>query len=166
MSERKKLLGSLPFVSRTYEGGFKENPYILDMDANLYIGPADHVARDEHAAIEAIVHFLQETGRGIVHVKEILKDRCLLLDAFRAFDEARTDSNAHEFQIVLFGTYDGELLIGAGDDDLPAGPCGKSVNEIKARFYDLCSRADKDFHKRELTPEQLETEARFLSSSR
>ena len=41
-----KLLGSLPFVSRTFEGHFKDSPYVLDMDANLYIGPADQLSRE------------------------------------------------------------------------------------------------------------------------
>ncbi|MCP4047037.1 MAG: hypothetical protein GY732_13745, partial [Gammaproteobacteria bacterium] len=44
-----KLLGGLPFVSRTFEGYFTDTPYVLDMDANLYLGPADHLSRDMHA---------------------------------------------------------------------------------------------------------------------
>jgi hypothetical protein len=49
-----KLLGSLPFVSRTFEGYIKDSPYVLDMDVNQYTGPADQFSRDPHAAVEVI----------------------------------------------------------------------------------------------------------------
>lgn len=162
MANDKKLLGELEFVSRTFEGGFKDNPYVLDMDANLYIGPADHVPRNEHAAIEAIYHFLSQLGLVSHPLKELLQDRRLLLDAFIEFDAARMMSQANEFRICLFGTYDGGMLVPIEDDLLPAGPCGKSVAEIKGRFYDICRRMDPDFEGRELTPEQRRAEAAFL----
>lgn len=40
-----KLLGCFPYISRTFEGKFRDNPCVLDRDANLYIGPADNVSR-------------------------------------------------------------------------------------------------------------------------
>jgi len=136
-----KLLGSLPFVSRTFEGHFKESPYVLDMDANLYVGPADSLSRDHHAAVEVIWHFLSETGRIEAPLREVLRDRALLLDAFAAFDRARVD-----------------------DDDLPAGPCGQSVNQVKLRFYRLCRRLDREFKTRTLEPRQADAERAMLAS--
>lgn len=165
MHSDKKLLGGLSFVSRTFEGRFKENPYVLDMDANLYIGPADHLSRDEHSAIEVIFHFLAQTGKIRQPLRELLRNRLLLLSAFAAFDEARSESTSEEFRIYVFGTYDGEPLLEDGDDDLPAGPCGKSVNELKLRFYTLCSRLDKEFRSRVPSEEQRKTEARFTASA-
>jgi len=161
MSGSEKLLGGLPFVSRTFEGGFKDNPYVLDMDANLYIGPADHISRDEHSAIEIIYHFLKQTGRVSLSLREMFRNRLLLLEAFEAFDHARRDDGPEEFRLVLFGTYDGEALRAGRDDDLPAGPCGRSVNELKRRLYGVCARADRDFSARTLSPGQQRTEARF-----
>ena len=160
----KKLLGNLSFVGRTFEGAFTDNPYVLDMDANLYIGPAGHIVHDEHSAIEVIYHFLRQTSRLKTSVRDALKNRLLLLNAFEAFDSSRMDDGSDEFQIELFGTYDGEPLAAIVDDDLPAGPCGKSVNDIKLRFYDICARADPEFHQRRLSAEQQETEARFLTT--
>ena len=87
MPANKKLLGGLSFVSRTFEGQFRENPYVLDMDANLYVGPADHLSRDEHSGIEVIYHFLSQTGRVGLTLKELLRDRLALLDAFDALDQ-------------------------------------------------------------------------------
>lgn len=162
MAKDKKLLGELGYVSRTFEGGFRDNPYVLDLDANLYVGPADHVARDEHAAIEAVYHFLFQLDRVRHPVRELLRDRRLLLDAFLAFDAARGVGQAGDFRIVLYGTYDGDALVPLDDDQLPAGPCGKSVVEIKSRFYAICRRMDPDFDGRELTPEQRQAEASFL----
>lgn len=160
----KKLLGGLSFVSRTFEGRFKENPYVLDMDANLYIGPADHLSRDEHAGIEVIYHFLVQTGRVSHSLRDLLRDRLLYLEALGQFDEARMESGAQEFRIRLFGTYDGEPLVAVQDDDLPAGPCGRTVNEIKLRFYDTCRRLDPDFRGRTLSPVHQEVERRFVKS--
>ena len=160
-----KLLGSLPFVSRTFEGHFKDSPYVLDMDANLYVGPADSVARDHHAAVEVIYHFLSETGRIEAPLREVLRDRALLMDAFSAFDRARVDDDERDFRILLHGTYDGELLTADGDDDLPAGPCGRSVNQVKLRFYRLCSRLDRDFGSRSLEPHQAKAERTMLASA-
>ena len=75
MQASRKLLGGSPFVSRTFEGQFKGNPYALDMDANLYIGPADHLSRDEPSGIEVIYHFLAQTGRIDQSLEERLRDR-------------------------------------------------------------------------------------------
>ena len=144
MSDKKKLLGELSFVSRTFEGHFKDNPYVLDMDANLYVGPADQVSWDEHSGIEVIYHFLSQTGRVNLTLKELLGDRLALLDAFDALDSARMESESEDFRVFVFGTYDGELLLPGLDDELPAGPCGKSVNELKRRFYGLAKRLDSD----------------------
>ena len=162
MPANKKLLGGLTFVSRTFEGQFKENPYVLDMDANLYIGPADHLSRDEHSGIEVVYHFLSQTGRVELTLKELLRDRLTLLDAFDAFDEARMESDSEEFRVFVFGTYDGELLLPVVDDEFPAGPCGKSINELKRRFYRLCKKTDTEFDARELTDRYRDIESRFL----
>jgi len=157
----EKLLGGLSFVSRTFEGRFEDSPYVLDMDANLYIGPADRYSRDEHAVVEVIYHFLHQTGRINGSVRDLLCDRGVLLDAFVAFDEARTENEAEEFRIVLYNTYDGMPLPPTGDDELPAGPCGQSVNEIKRRFYARTRKLDPKFDERELSATQRAEEARF-----
>ena len=165
MQSGKKLLGGLSFVSRTFEGRFKDNPYVLDMDANLYIGPADHVSRDEHSAVEVVYHFLNQTGRLELPLRELLRDRRALLDGFAAFDEARRDDGGEEFRLFIFGTYDGEPLQ-PDDDELPAGPCGKSINELKLRFYNLCARLDREFSQRTLDGRQRAAEARFTGHLR
>ena len=156
------MLGGLSFVSRTFEGRFEDSPYVLDMDANLYIGPADSSSRDEHAVIEVIYHFLHQTGRVSGSVRELLSDRGALLDAYTAFDEARTESEVEEFRIVLYNTYDGTPLPAQGDDELPAGPCGQSVNEVKRRFYARSKKLDPTFEERELSEAQGAQEARFM----
>ena len=165
MASEKKLLGDLAFVSRTFEGRFMENPYVLDMDANLYIGPADQYSRDEHSAIEVVFHFLRETGRINMPLRDLAKNRCEMLDAFGAFDDARSESKGEEFRIFVFSTYDGEPLKVGADDVLPAGPCGKPINEIKMRFYKLCRKMDKEFSTRQLTPEQQQVESRFVDNA-
>ncbi len=161
ISENRKLLGRLPFVSRTFEGHFEETPFVLDMDANLYIGPADHLSRDEHSAIEVIYQFLKETGKIQHTLRDLLRNRLLLLDAVIAFDHARKEGAAEEFQIFIFGTYDGEPLETEIDDELPAGPCGKSINEIKRRFYALCRKVDSQFEQRQLEDSQKQAESKF-----
>ncbi|MCP4041911.1 MAG: hypothetical protein GY731_08130 [Gammaproteobacteria bacterium] len=163
MDTGDKLLGGLSFVSRTFEGSFKDNPYVLDMDANLYIGPADSVPRDEHASIEVIFHFLAQR-RLIKHpIRELLRDRQLLLDAFIEFDDSREENaEEQEFRIFIFSTYDGVPLVPVDDDLLPAGPCGMSINDVKWRFYSICRRMDKQFYKRNLTPRQQQAEAAFI----
>ncbi len=161
-----KLLGGLPFVSRTFEGGFKDTPFILDMDANLYIGPADQVSRDEHSSIEVIYHFLAQTGQIHASIRTLLRDRKKLLEAFDAFDDARKEQGREEFNLRIFGTYDGEPLFPVEDDDLPAGPCGKSVNELKLKFYKICRTVDKDFEKRKLSAILRVAEARFIRRER
>ncbi|MEM7504972.1 MAG: hypothetical protein AAF417_23315 [Pseudomonadota bacterium] len=157
-----KLLGGFPFISRTFEGKFKDNPFVLDADANLYIGPADLVSRDEHIVIEVIFHFLAQTGRTVYPFQEMLRNRRKLLEVFSVFDDVRTDDGAEEFTLHIFGTYDGEPLHGWQDDELPAGPCGKSVNELKRRFYAICERLDPSFAKHALDEEMKEVEGRFL----
>ena len=159
MPQQKKLLGRLPFVSRTFEGHFEETPFVLDMDANLYIGPADHLSRDEHPGIEVVYQFLKETGKIEHTLRDLVRNRLLLLDAFIAFDAARKEGAADEFQIFIFGTYDGEPLESPADDEMPAGPCGKSVNEIKRRFYALCKKMDPKFDDRELGEAQKKAES-------
>ncbi len=162
----KKLLGGLRFVSRTFEGSFKDTPFVLDMDANLYIGPADQVSRDEHSSVEVIYHFLAQTGQIHASMRTLLHDRKKLLEAFEAFDEARQDQGSDEFNLRIFGTYDGEPLSPVDDDDLPAGPCGKSVNELKLRFYEICRTVDRDFEKRKLSAVLRMVEARFVRRER
>ena len=163
MSTDNKLLGSLSFVSRTFEGSFKDSPFVLDMDANLYIGPADQLARDEHSAIEVIFHFLRQTGRVTSSLRDLMRDQSKLLDAFAMLDEVRLNNGAEEFRIYIFGTYDGEPLVAIDDDELPAGPCGLSVNQLKRRFYEICGRVDAQFGSRELSELQRTSEGRFVS---
>lgn len=158
------FLGNLSFVSRTFEGGFKDTPYVLDLDANLYIGPADEISRDEHAALEVIFHFLAGRGKVKNPVRELLRNRQLLLSAFAEFDAARREGTENEFRIILYGTYDGVALLPDEDDELPAGPCGVAVNSIKRRFYAICKRLDKQFLERPLDKRQREAEASFLSA--
>tara|TARA_Y100001934_G_scaffold20699_1_gene23591 strand:- start:10726 stop:11232 length:507 start_codon:yes stop_codon:yes gene_type:complete len=157
----RKLLGNFPFISRTFEGRFKDNPYVLDADGNLFIGPADQTSRDEHIAIEVIYHYFLQTGRTLPAARELLRNGAELLDALAIFDSVRWEE-ADEFSLYLFCTYDGETLASIVDDELPAGPCGRSVNEVKRRFYGICERADDKFVQRRLTDMQKETEARFL----
>ena len=159
-----KLLGSLPFVGRTFEGHFRDTPFVLDMDANLYVGPADGAPREQHAAVEVVYRFLAETGRIEAPLREVLRDRRLLLDAFSAFDRSREGGEEQEFSILLHGTYDGELLERAEDDDLPAGPCGLAVNQVKLRFYRLCRRLDRSWRTRSLEPHQAAAERRLMVS--
>ena len=160
-----KLLGSLPFVSRTFEGYFEDSPFVLDMDANLHIGPADQYNRDHHAAVEVVYHFLAQTGRIRSPVRELLRNRRLLLASFAAFDEARMEkAGEEEFRIRIHGTYDGDPLHATDDDDLPAGPCGQAINEVKLRFYVLCRRLDGKFKARELNDREKQAELRVLRS--
>lgn len=158
----RKLLGGFPFISRTFEGKFKENPFVLDADANLFVGPADGVTRDEHIVIGVLYHFMNETGRMIGPVRELLRNRVELLEAFAMFDEIRREGHAEEFHLYMFGTYDGELLTAPEDDELPAGPCGKSVNDIKRRFYAICARIDPDFKTRKLSARLVAVEQCFV----
>lgn len=161
MSTENKLLGGLSFVSRTFEGSFEESPFVLDMDANLYLGPADHIARDEHSAIEVIFHFLRQTNRIEGGLRDLMRDQSVLLEAFATLGDVRRDETMGEFRVFVFGTYDGELLSAGVDDELPAGPCGRSVNELKRRFYEIFRRVDRQFGKRELTERQREAAALF-----
>ena len=55
------------------------------------------------------------------------------------------------FEFEFTATYDGAPLGVVHDDDLPAGPCGQAVNQVKLRFYRLCRRLDPDFKTRELS---------------
>ena len=68
----------------------------------------------------------------------------------------------HDDANDLPSTYDGESLVTGQDDELPSGPCGRSVNDLKRRFYKLCRRLDQEFEGRKLTPEQRTAEARFV----
>ncbi|MCH9670010.1 MAG: hypothetical protein K0U93_01035 [Gammaproteobacteria bacterium] len=158
----KTLLGGFKFVSRTFEGTFRDNPFVLDADANLFIGPADYVPRDEHASLEVIYHFLCETDRVVGSVRDLLRDRVQLLEAFSAFDDARAEGEKSEFRVLIFGTYDGDIMDGPVDDNLPAGPCGKTVNEIKRRLYELCRCADEQFSDRDLDERHTEQERQFI----
>ena len=164
-----KLLGDLPFVKRTFEGRFNEAPFVLDMDANLYIGPADELSRDAHSAVAVVWRYLAQTKRVTTPVRELLKDRRALLDAFMAFDNARSlermdDDGVSEFRIMLHGTYDGAPLEPHLDDDLPAGPCGWSVNETKLHFYRKCVRMDPKFAARALSQAQAHAEHRLVNA--
>ena len=68
-----------------------------------------------------------------------------------------------EVSLHLFGTYEGKLLNDLQDDDLPAGSCGKSRNELKSHMYEICMRVESQFSKHTLTSEQRSIEARFIT---
>jgi hypothetical protein len=108
-------------------------------------------------------NFLRQTGKVEHSFGGLLRDRISLLEAFSAFDQARGESRADEFQIFILGTYDGEPRSGTGDDDLPAGPCGKSVHTIKRHFYAACRILDKEFGKRNLDNAPKAAEAKIKS---
>ena len=164
MATNRKLLGEFPFVARTFEARFKSSPYVLDADANLFLGPADHALPFEHTAIAVVVHYLNQTDRKIAPLGRLLRNRKELLEAFKVFDNARIEGENNEFQIFLLGTFDGESLRAIDDDELPCGPCGVSVNDVKRRFYALCARLDAKFHQRPLSKTLIEVQARFVLS--
>ena len=164
-----KLLGDVSFVKRTFEGRFTDAPFVLDMDANLYIGPADQYSRDMHSSVEVVLRYLRQTLRIDSPMRRILSVRSELLSAFAAFDEARSATQVDgdgvpEFRIVVHGSYDGEPLEPSTDDDLPAGPCGTSVNEVKLHFYRKCMRLDPDFDNQTLGPGLLEQDEQLRAS--
>lgn len=165
MATNRKLLGEFPFVTRTFEANFKSSPYVLDADANLFLGPADHALPFEHIAIAIIVHYLNQTGRKVQPLGQLLRDRQVLLEAFDVFDNVRIESESNEFQIFLFGSYDGDALSAIDDDELPCGPCGSSVNDVKRRFYALSARLDPEFHSRPLSNALRAVERRFVLPS-
>jgi hypothetical protein len=164
-----RLLGDVSFVKRTFEGRFVDAPFVLDMDANLYIGPADQYSRDLHSSVEVVLRYLRQTGRIEGSMRQILCNRAQLLRAFVVFDAARGEGQVDEdgvpeFRVVVHGSYDGEPLEALRDDDLPAGPCGASVNEVKLHFYRRCMRLDSEFHACTLEPELLEQDDRLRAS--
>lgn len=164
-----RLLGDISFVKRTFEGRFVDAPFVLDMDANLYIGPADQFSRDLHSSVEVVLRYLRQTGRIEGSMRQILGQRSELLRVFAAFDAARGEAQVDEdgvpeFRIVVHGSYDGEPLDPLEDDDLPAGPCGQSVNEVKLHFYRLCMRLDAEFNTCTLEPSLLEQDERLRAS--
>ena len=62
----------------------------------------------------------------------------------------------------MFGVYDSELFQPVADDHFPAGPCGKSISELKCRFYGLCRRTNTSFDSLDLDEVSLEFEARIV----
>lgn len=168
-SIQDKLLGDVSFVKRTFEGRFLDAPFVLDMDANLYIGPADQFSRDMHSSVEVVLRYLRQTSRIEGSMRSLLTSRPALLDALNAFDAARSASQVDldglpEFRIVIHGSYDGEPLEAIAEDDLPAGPCGRSVNEVKLHFYRSVMRLDPDFDSRTLDPSQADQDERLRTS--
>lgn len=164
-----KLLGDVSFVKRTFEGRFVDAPFVLDMDANLYIGPADQFSRDMHSSVEVVLRYLRQTQRIEGSMRTLLGSRAALLDAFKSFDLARSSAQVDEdgvpeFRIVIHGSYDGEELEPLDDDDLPAGPCGRSINEVKLHFYRSVMRLDPEFNSRTLDSEQAEQDERLRAS--
>lgn len=101
------------------------------MDANRYIEPAGHLSRDEHFDIEVIYRFLAQTGRIDRYLKELLRDRVSLLNAFATRDATRLEGKPEVFRVFVFGTYDAELLLPVDAGEFPACPCGKSTNGAK-----------------------------------
>jgi len=77
-------------------------------------------------------------------------------------DEARSESDSEEFRLFVFGTYDGEFLSPGIDPELPADPCGKSINELKRCFYGVCRKIDSEFEKHDLNDRYRQLEERFL----
>ncbi|TNF99274.1 MAG: hypothetical protein EP297_06000 [Gammaproteobacteria bacterium] len=166
MSSKEVLLGDLNFVNRTSgsvdQRGFENTPFILDSEARLHIGPADHLARDQHGAILVIYEFLRQTKSTPHRLSTLLRNRANLLEAYVAFDQSRRNMDEKGPKIIIYGTYDGVPIETVIDDDLPAGPCGKSVNEIKWEIYRRCLRLDPQFASRDLTEDQRKQESRFL----
>lgn len=161
------LLGNLNFVNRTTgsfdQREFKNTPYILDSEATLHIGPADDLARDEHGAILSIFEYLRQTKKISTRLSTILSNRANFLEACVAFDDARRGvSEETAPTIIIYSTYDGKPIESIISDDLPAGPCGKSVNEIKWELYRRCMRLDPQFASRDLTEQQRLQESRFM----
>jgi hypothetical protein len=160
------LLGNLNFVTRTTgsvdEREFKNTPYILDSEARLHIGPADDLARDEHGAILVVYEYLRQTKKMPFRLSTLLSNRSNFLQTCVAFDAARRGADETGPTIIIYGTYDGKPIESIISDDLPAGPCGKSVNEIKWELYRRCMRMDPMFASRDLTQEQRQQESRFM----
>lgn len=161
------LLGNLNFVNRTTgsfnQREFKNTPYILDSEAQLHIGPADDLSRDQHGAILVIYEYLRQTKKISFRLSTLLSNRANFLQTCVAFDQARrsiTDESSPT--IIIYGTYDGKPIESIISDDLPAGPCGMSVNEIKWQLYRRCMRLDPQFASRDLTEEQRQQESRFM----
>jgi hypothetical protein len=111
----------------------------------------DIVSRAEHIVIGVLLRFMLGTGRITTPVRDLLGNRLNLPEAFALFDDVRRERYAEESHVFLFGTYDGELLMVEEDAELPAGPCGKSVNEIRRHIYAICARVDMEFKSRGLT---------------
>jgi len=165
------LLGNLPFVGRTTGplGGtdfdqFK-SPFMLDSEARLHIGPADDIARNEHGAILVIYELLIQTKSTPFKFGGILRNRAHFLDTCQAFDDARTNRTDEGPRLVVYGTYDGNPIEPGKHDDLPAGPCGKSVNQIKYQLFKRCMKLDPEFPTRKLTEAQREQEATFIAEA-
>ncbi len=161
------LLGNLNFVNRTTgsfdQREFKNTPYILDSEARLHIGPADDVARDQHGAILVIYEYLRQTKKISFRLSTLLSNRSNFLQTCVAFDKARRGiSDESAPTIIIYGTYDGKPIESIISDDLPSGPCGMSVNEIKWELYRRCMRLDPQFASRDLTEEQRQQESRFM----
>jgi len=160
------LLGNLNFVNRTTgsfdQREFKNSPYILDSEAKLHIGPADDQARDEHGAIAVIYEYLRQTKKMPFRLSTLLSNRSNFLQTCVAFDQARRGADEQGPMIIVYGTYDGKPIESIISDDLPAGPCGKSVNEVKWALYRLCMRMDPQFASRDLSEEQRLQESRFM----
>ena len=135
---------------------------MLDMDANMHVGPAEHVSRDEHSRIEVVYHFLAQIGRVDSNSRELLSHRCALLDAFGCFDEGRMEGEAEQSRIFAFGAYGDELFKPVADDDSPAGSCRKSSSELKGRFYGLCRRTNTSFDSLDSDEVRLVFEARSV----
>jgi len=159
------LLGNLNFVNRTTgsfdQREFKNSPYILDSEARLHIGPADDIARDEHGGIAVVYEYLRQTKKMPFRLSTLMSNRSNFLQTCVAFDQARR-GDEHGPNIIIYGTYDGKPVESIISDDLPAGPCGKSVNEIKWDLYRRCMRMDPQFASRDLTEEQRLQESRFM----
>lgn len=160
------LLGNMNFVNRTTgsfdQREFKNSPYILDSEAKLHIGPADDQARDEHGAIAVIYEYLRQTKRMPFRLSTLMSNRSNFLQTCVAFDQARRGDSEHGPAIIIYGTYDGKPIESIISDDLPAGPCGKSVNQIKWELYKRCMSMDPQFASRDLTEEQRLQESRFM----
>lgn len=164
------LLGNLAFVTRTtsaaYDRSLKGSPFVLDSEARLHIGPADDMARNEHGAILVVYELLLQAGGLEFTFGGVIRNRLRLLDAFDRFDAARLNEGDEGARVSIYGTYDGQMLAPFVDDDLPAGPCGRSVNELKWDLYQRCMRMDPEFSRRELSEAAKKQEGRFITRPR
>jgi hypothetical protein len=84
------------------------------------LAPRNQTSGDAHIATEVVFQFIQQTGRSLPNVGDLLGNRTDLVYAFAVFDGVRGEG-ANEFNLYKFDRYDGEPIYDHSDDELPAG---------------------------------------------